>query len=189
MCVCIPCIYDGMPPRGKQCHMKVTLECRRMGRGGHLLPGCGEMRVTAIHLSENALISDPICPLPSGYFLPRGNCDPHCCPLDQASCALSLQPADTSTTHLGPEVILGRCATVQHIERRAADVCHFTVFVLKGSPSFASASQVANGGGLHLLHAFSSVMFSNSKLIMLFCSTDNRWPTTEQFGNSNNGHI
>lgn len=177
-CVYIQCIYDGMPPRGKQCHMKVTLECRRMGRGGHLLPSCGEMRVTAIHLSENALIPDPICPPPLGYLLPRGLCDPHCCPLDQASCALSLQPAESATTHLWPEVILGYCNIVKYIESSAADVCcfiQFFLFCLKviqvplyvrlfyESPSFASSSQVANREGLHLLHVFSSLMFSKLK--------------------------
>lgn len=31
VCVCIQCIYDGMLPRGKQCHMKVTLEWKRRG--------------------------------------------------------------------------------------------------------------------------------------------------------------
>ncbi|KAI3357503.1 hypothetical protein L3Q82_015921, partial [Scortum barcoo] len=69
------------------------------------------MRVTAIHLSENALIPDPICPPPLGFLLPRGPCDPRCRPLDQASCPASLQRVETATAHLRPEAILEHCNT------------------------------------------------------------------------------
>lgn len=62
---------DGTGPRGRRCHVKVTMRGRRGGRG-HLLAGSSKMRVTAIHLSENTLIQEPICPAPLGHSSPPG---------------------------------------------------------------------------------------------------------------------
>lgn len=194
----------GWDPGGSSAMWRWPLR-RRGGGRGHLLAGGGEMRVTAIHLSENTLIPDPICPPPLGYLLPRGPCDPRCRPLDQASCPLSLRPAKTATAHLRPEAILRHCNTVQYIGGCAADVCSFTVspfLVLKWYRPPGLMCQTAICLVAWLSHhrwptgkAFICSLSHplrcspNWKLIMVFCSTDNRWPTTEQFGNSNNGHI
>lgn len=86
------------------------------GGRGHLLAGSGKTRVTAIHLSENTLTQDSICPPPLGSLRPRGPCDPHCLPVDWASCPTSPGSAETATVHLWPGAILGNCNTVQYIE-------------------------------------------------------------------------
>lgn len=123
-------IYDGTGPRGRRCHVKVTMRGRRGGRG-HLLAGSSKMGVTAIHLSESTLIQDPICPPPVGHSSPpRGASDPRCCYGDLASCSYSLQPNKSATVHLRPEAFLGRCITVQSMRDSAAAVCCFTVLGL-----------------------------------------------------------
>lgn len=177
---------------------------RRRGRRGHLLAGGSKMRVTGIHLSESMLIPDPICPTPLGYLLPKGPHDPHCRLLDQASCPSLLRPAETASTHLRAEAILGHCNTVNYPVVYVANTGTFTRFFLflfqsdlspqafcvrlcYKSPGLAKSSQVADREVLYLLPFYSFSTFS--ELIMVSCSTDNRSPTTKQFGNSNNGHI
>lgn len=119
---------DGTGPRGRRCHVKVTMRGRRGGRG-HLLAGSSKMRVTAIHLSENTLIQEPICPAPLGHSPPpRGASDPRCCSADWASCSYSLQPNKTASVHLRPEAFLGCWNTVQSMRDSAAGLCCFTGF-------------------------------------------------------------
>lgn len=99
-CVCVyieNIWWDGT--QGESSAMSRWPLSRGGGGRGHLLASRGKMRVTAIHLSENTLIPDPICPPPLGYLLPRGGCDPHCRSVDHTSCPLSLWPAETATTH------------------------------------------------------------------------------------------
>lgn len=91
VCVCVSVyrVYmKGWDPWGSSAMSRWPLSGRGGGRG-HLLAGGGKIRVTTIHLSENTLIPDPICPPPLGYLLPRGTCDPHCRPVHQAFCPLS----------------------------------------------------------------------------------------------------
>lgn len=97
-------IRRGGRPGGRRCHVKVTMRGRRGGRG-HLLAGGGRTRVTAFHLSESALIKDPICPLPLGCFTapPQGGGEPltlAAAPADWASGSYSLQPNKGAAAHL-----------------------------------------------------------------------------------------
>lgn len=158
------------------------------------------MRVTAIHLSENTFIPDPICLPPLGHLLPKGPGDPRCRLLDQASCPLSLPPAETATAHLRPEAIVGHCKTVQYIGGFASkrwqfySVSPFSCFkVIRAPRLYVSGCPISllAWRSHHRWPTGRAVICSPSvrKLIMVSCSKDNRWPTTEQFGNSNNGHM
>lgn len=80
--------------------MKVTLEGRAGEGEATCFAGSGKTRVTAIHLSENTLTQDSICPPPLGSLRPRGPGDPHCLPVDWASCPTSPGSAETATVHL-----------------------------------------------------------------------------------------
>ncbi len=77
MCVCVcvfvwvwarVCAYSvymtGWDPGGGSAMWRWPLKGKGGGGRGHLLAGGGEMRVTAIHLYQNTLIPDPICPTP-----------------------------------------------------------------------------------------------------------------------------
>ncbi|CAB1421635.1 unnamed protein product [Pleuronectes platessa] len=82
-----------MGPRGKQCHVKVTLQGKRR----------------------------------------RGPCDPPCRPLDQASCPLSLGPAETATAYPRPKAILGHLRAIpvstgyRPVDWTWGSVCSFSV--------------------------------------------------------------
>lgn len=203
VCVCVLehwCVevgtYDWMAPRGENSAIWRWPLIGWGGGGGHLV---GEMRVTAI---LGTLIHRLHLSTTLGYGLPRGTRDPGCRPLDQTSCPLSLRPARTATTHLRPKAILGHCNTVRYIR----DCCSFTVspFLVSKwygppgvcvrlhykSPDSAKSSQVAGREGFHSLPFLllaNALQTENSSCVC--CGADNRWPTTEQLGNSNNGYM
>lgn len=113
-CAHVHTVSIGWDPVG--CQVKVTFGGKAGGGRGHLLAGSGKTRVTAIHLSENTLTQDSICTAPLGDLRPRGPYDPHCLPVDWASCPTSPGSAETATAHLWPQAILGNCNAVQYIE-------------------------------------------------------------------------